>query len=61
MSLLSLVQYARASERHSAAQLKVVTLPKLRRSVGKVKEPEAHALLETSAEVVIGLIKALDH
>jgi DNA-binding PadR family transcriptional regulator len=46
--------------REIAAQLKLVTLPKLRRGVSKVKEPEAHALLETSAEIVAGLIKALD-
>ncbi len=44
-----------------AAQLKLVTLPKLRRGVSKVKEPEARALLETSTEIVIGLIKALNH
>jgi DNA-binding PadR family transcriptional regulator len=47
--------------REIAAQLKLVTLPRLRRGVGKVTEPEAHALLETSAEIVVGLIKALDH
>lgn len=46
--------------REIAAQLKLVTLPKLRRGVSKVKEPEAHAVLETAAEIVVGLIKALD-
>jgi DNA-binding PadR family transcriptional regulator len=43
------------------AELKAVTLPKLRRGVSEVKEPMAQALLETSAEVVEGLIKAFDN
>ena len=30
----------------------------LRRDVGKVTEPKAQALFETSAEVLIGLVKA---
>jgi hypothetical protein len=32
----------------------------LREDVGKVTEPKAQALFETSAEVLIGLVKALD-
>ena len=32
----------------------------LREDVGKVKEPKAQALFETSAEVLTGLVKALD-
>ena len=32
----------------------------LREDVGKVKEPKAQALFETSAEVLIGLVKAFD-
>jgi DNA-binding PadR family transcriptional regulator len=43
-----------------ATQLKVETLPQLRRGVSKVKEPKAQALLQTSAAVVEGLIKAFD-
>jgi DNA-binding PadR family transcriptional regulator len=42
-----------------AVQLKV-TMPQLRQGVSKVKEPKAQALLETSAAVVEGLIKAFD-
>jgi DNA-binding PadR family transcriptional regulator len=41
-------------------QLKVATLPKLRQGVSKVKEVEAQALLEATAEVVEGLIKAFE-
>lgn len=44
-----------------ATQLKVATLPQLRRSASKVKEPKAQALLETSTAVIEGLIKAFDH
>jgi hypothetical protein len=43
-----------------ASQLKIAVLPKLRQGAGKVKEPWAQALLETSAAVVEGLIKAFD-
>jgi hypothetical protein len=32
----------------------------LRRDVGKVTEPKAQALFETSAEVLVGLVKAFD-
>jgi hypothetical protein len=32
----------------------------LREDVGKVTEPKAQALLETSAEVLTGLVKAFD-
>ena len=32
----------------------------LREDVGKVMEPKAQALFETSAEVLIGLVKAFD-
>jgi hypothetical protein len=32
----------------------------LRRDVGKVTEPKAQALFETSAEVLTGLVKAFD-
>ena len=32
----------------------------LREDVGKVTEPKAQALFETSAEVLTGLVKALD-
>jgi hypothetical protein len=32
----------------------------LREDVGKVKEPKAQALFETSAEVLTGLVKAFD-
>ena len=32
----------------------------LREGVGKVTEPKAQALFETSAEVLIGLVKAFD-
>ncbi|MBL8208682.1 MAG: helix-turn-helix transcriptional regulator [Blastocatellia bacterium] len=44
-----------------AIQLKVTTLPSLRQGVSKVKDPKAQALLEASAAVVEGLIKAFDH
>jgi len=33
----------------------------LREDVGKIDEPKAQALFETSAEVLGGLIKALEH
>ena len=33
----------------------------LRRDIGKVKDPKAKALLETSAEVLTGLITAFKH
>jgi hypothetical protein len=32
----------------------------LRAEVGKVAEPKAQALFETSAEVLVGLVKAFD-
>jgi len=32
----------------------------LRAEVGKVAEPKAQALFETSAEVIVGLVKAFD-
>jgi hypothetical protein len=32
----------------------------LRADIGKVKEPKAQALFETSAEVLTGLVKAFD-
>ena len=32
----------------------------LREDVGKVEEPKAQALFETSAEVLTGLVKAID-
>ena len=32
----------------------------LREDVGKITEPKAQALFETSAEVLIGLVKAFD-
>ena len=32
----------------------------LRTDIGKVKEPKAQALFETSAEVLTGLVKAFD-
>jgi hypothetical protein len=32
----------------------------LREDVGKVAEPKAQALFETSAEVLVGLVKAFD-
>ena len=32
----------------------------LREEVGKITEPQAHALFETSAEVLTGLVKAFD-
>ncbi len=47
--------------RELGAELKAVTLPKLRLGASEVKEPKAQALLETSAEVVEGLIKAFDN
>jgi hypothetical protein len=33
----------------------------MREDVAKINEPKAQALFETSAEVLDGLIKALDH
>lgn len=48
---------------HHAQKLKaqmVKLVRHLRADVGKVTEPKAQALFEASAEVVTGLVKALD-
>jgi DNA-binding PadR family transcriptional regulator len=47
--------------RELSTLLKLVTLPKLRDGASNVKDSKAQALLETSAEVVEGLIKAFEN
>lgn len=46
--------------KESELQLRVVTLPQLRQSAKKVKDPEAQVLIKTSAAVIEGLIKAFN-
>jgi DNA-binding PadR family transcriptional regulator len=45
----------------AAAHVKSLTLPKLRAGARDAKEAKAQALLETSVEVVEGLVKAFDN
>jgi hypothetical protein len=57
-------QFPETDPRHHTTNIKgmlenVVT--HLREDVGKVDEPRAQALFETSAEVLIGLVTALEH
>jgi hypothetical protein len=50
--------------RHHTAQIKAMlndTVTHLREDVGKVEDPKAEALFETTAEVLKGLVTAFDH
>ncbi len=55
--------YADDGPRHHAAHLREMlheVVDHAREDIGKINEPKAQALLETTAEVCTGLIKAFD-
>ncbi|HET7274722.1 MAG TPA: hypothetical protein VFI91_06055 [Longimicrobiaceae bacterium] len=57
-------QYPESDPRHHTIKLKEMmrqTVRHAREDVGKVDDPKARALFETTAEVLIGLITAYDH
>jgi hypothetical protein len=56
--------YGESDPRHHTAKIKTMLnelVTHLRDDVGKVNEPKARALFETSAEVLLGLVTAYDH
>jgi hypothetical protein len=58
------MQYAESDPRHHTLKIKDMlneTMQHMREDVGKVSDPKAQALFETSAEVLHGLITAYDH
>lgn len=58
------MQRAESDPRHHTANIKSMlndTIQHLREDVGKVDDPQAEALFETTAEVLGGLIKAFEH
>jgi hypothetical protein len=58
------VEYPESDARHHTANLKRMlteTLEHARKDAGKVNDPKAQALFETTAEVLIGLKKAYEH
>jgi hypothetical protein len=58
------MQYAEGDPRHHTLKIKDMlneTMQHMREDVGKVSDPKAQALFETSAEVLHGLITAYDH
>jgi hypothetical protein len=55
-------QYAEDDPRHHTVKLRGMledVVNHAREDIGKIEEPKAQALFETSAEVCLGLIKAL--
>jgi hypothetical protein len=55
--------YAEDDPRHHTAHLKErlhAVVDHARQDIGKISEPKAQALFETTAEVCTGLIKAFD-
>ena len=57
-------QYAENDPQHHTLKIKDMlndTMQHMREDVGKVSDPKAQALFETSAEVLHGLIAAYDH
>jgi hypothetical protein len=58
------MQYAESDPRHHTLKIKDMlseTMHHMREDIGKVSDPKAQALFETSAEVLGGLITAYDH
>lgn len=58
------MQYAEDDPRHHTAKIKGMlneAMQHARADTGKVTDPKAQALFETSAEVLGGLIRAYDH
>ena len=58
------MQYVESDPRHHTLKIKDMlneTMQHMREDVGKVSDPKAQALFETSAEVLHGLITAYDH
>jgi hypothetical protein len=58
------MQYAESDPRHHTLKIKDMlneTMQHMREDIGKVSDPKAQALFETSAEVLHGLITAYDH
>ncbi|MBP3983368.1 hypothetical protein J5837_02940 [Pseudoxanthomonas helianthi] len=58
------VQYSESDPRHHTAKIKGMLdalTEHLREDVGKVSDPKAQALFETSAEVLTGLKTAYQH
>jgi hypothetical protein len=57
------MQYSETDPRHHTAKLKGMlsqVIDYVRKDVGKVTDPKAQALFETTAEVLLGLRKAYD-
>jgi len=57
-------QYPDTDPRHHALKIKSMleaALQHMRSDVGKVTDPKAQALFETSAEVLNGLVAAYEH
>lgn len=62
--MIHYMQYAENDSRHHTLKIKDMqndTMQHMREDVGKVSDPKAQALFETSAEVLHGLITAYDH
>ena len=58
------MQYAEDDPRHHTITLRemlTTVVQHAREDVGKVDEPKAQALFETTAEVCIGLVTAFEH
>jgi hypothetical protein len=58
------MQYPEQDPRHHTRKIKDMlrqSMQHMREDVGKVSDPKAQALFETSAEVLEGLITAYDH
>ncbi len=57
-------QYAEDDPRHHAIKLREMltgVVQHAREDVGKIAEPKAQALFETTAEVCTGLVTAIEH
>ncbi|HLH21782.1 MAG TPA: hypothetical protein VK066_04630 [Chloroflexota bacterium] len=57
------MQHAESDPRHHTGRIKQMladTMAHVREDEGKVSEPKARALFETTAEVLGGLVKAYD-
>lgn len=57
-------QYQESDPRHHTQRLKKMlsdTAAHAREDVAKISDPKAQALFETSAEVLLGLVKAFEH
>ena len=58
------MQYSESDPRHHTLKIKAMlrdSMTHIREDIGKVSDPKAQALFETSAEVLNGLITAYEH